>query len=73
LRKTGLKARVVGEVIARGAGLKRAVAGLLSSPSHRLTMVDRRFTDAGWAAAAAPDGEACVVIVLAAWPRPHVR
>lgn len=70
LAAAGLRARVVGEVIARAPTLERALAALARSPSHHATLVDRRFTDAGLAHAEDPNGRTCVVVLLAAWPRP---
>ena len=68
LRAAGISARVVGEVVARGASAGDAVEGLARSPSHRMTVVDRRFTDGGQGVAVA-GGRTCVVVLLAAWPR----
>jgi hypothetical protein len=87
LRDAGLAARVVGEVVARGAGPPEGVlADLLASPAHRAALFDPRLTDLGAAWAGSPgDGRAhsadreeaaseaserCLVVLLAAWPRP---
>ncbi|WP_083457773.1 CAP domain-containing protein [Sandaracinus amylolyticus] len=68
-RERGIEARHVGEVIARGADVAGAFLALTRSPSHRSALVDRRFTDAGAGIATDDAGRACVVVVLAAWPR----
>lgn len=68
LRRRGVVARVVGETVARAVDEERAFAALLESPSHRLTLIDRRFTDLG-IGTAERDGHTCVVIEFAAWPR----
>jgi uncharacterized protein YkwD len=69
LARAGLRARHVGEVIARVGDPADAYAALLRSPSHRAALTDPRFTDVGLARASA-GGHACVVGLLAAWPRP---
>lgn len=69
LARAGLRARHVGEVIARAEDPSRAYAALLGSPSHRAALTDRRFTDVGLGVAEAR-GDSCVVVLLAAWPRP---
>ncbi|MFW5926135.1 MAG: CAP domain-containing protein [Myxococcota bacterium] len=68
LAKRGLRARVVGEVVARDRRASDAFAALTESPSHRLTMVDPRFTDVGLGRARDDAGKTCLVIVFAAWP-----
>ena len=67
-----MSARVVGETVARGRDLRGALEALSESPSHRMTLVDRRFTDVGYGTATA-HGATCVVALFAAWPRyvPH--
>ncbi len=65
----GVRARVVGEVAARAASEAAAMDALVRSPSHQYTLVDRRFTDAGVGVAEDEAGRACVVVLLAAWPR----
>lgn len=70
LAEAGLRARHVGEAIARAADPSRAYAALLESPSHRAALTDRRFTDAGVGRAEDASGASCVVVLLAAWPRP---
>lgn len=68
-RARGVEARHVGEVVARGRDVAAAFDALTRSPSHRSALVDRRFTDAGAGIATDAAGRACVVVVLAAWPR----
>lgn len=68
LVRAGLRARHVGEVIARAEDPSRAYAALLASPSHRAALTDRRFTDVGIGLAESA-GQSCVVVLLAAWPR----
>jgi len=68
LRGRGIEARVVGEVVARAGSADEAFGALLRSPSHRITLTDRRFTDMGVGTAEA-NGRTCVVVSLAAWPR----
>lgn len=72
LRKAGLTARAVGEVIARADTLPKAWARLLESPSHRMVLEDSRLTDDGWGLANGADKSVCVVGLFAAWPRPTV-
>ncbi len=68
LRAAGIEARVVGETVARSTSVANAYRALMRSPSHRLTLLDRRFTEAG--IATAQQGEhVCLVVLLAAWPR----
>lgn len=69
LRAHGVTARQVGEVVARGADRVAAFAALLRSPVHRSAIVDRRFTDVGIGSAFDARGRACLVVLLAAWPR----
>lgn len=68
LRAAGIEARVVGETIARSTSVANAYRALMRSPSHRLTLLDRRFTEVG-TATAERDGHVCLVVLLAAWPR----
>jgi len=68
LRERRGVARVVGETVARAQDDEQASAALLESPSHRLTIVDRRFTDVG-VGIAEHRGHTCVVLEFAAWPR----
>jgi uncharacterized protein YkwD len=69
----GVEARELGEVIARGANEGAAFAALARSPSHRAALADRRFTDAGAGVATDGRGRACVVVMLASWPRLVIR
>lgn len=69
LREAGIEARLVGETVARAAGPGAAFDALGRSPSHLLTLLDHRFTDAGVATAKDTHGQTCLVVVLAAWPR----
>ncbi len=69
LRGRGIEARVVGETVARARTVSEAMSALADSPSHRMTLVDRRFTDGGYGTAEDRDGKRCVVVLLAAWPR----
>lgn len=70
----GVEARVVGETVARGRSLQAALRALSESPSHRMTLVDQRFTDVGYGTVRGASGT-CVVALFAAWPRyvPHER
>jgi hypothetical protein len=68
LLRRGVQARVVGETVARGRDLQAALRALSESPSHRMTLVDPRFTDVGYGTVSAPGGT-CVVALFAAWPR----
>lgn len=73
LAQAGLRARHVGEAIARAEDAARAYAALLRSPSHRAALTDRRFTDVGVGHAGDGRGGTCLVVLLAAWPRPVPR
>lgn len=68
LRAAGIEARVVGETVARSTSVANAYRSLMRSASHRLTLLDRRFTEAGIATAQSGD-HVCLVVLLAAWPR----
>lgn len=68
LRRRGIGARVVGEAVARARSESRAFRAIVESPSHLMTVVDRRFTDGGYGRARS-GGRSCVVVLLAAWPR----
>lgn len=68
LRAAGIEARVVGETVARSTSVASAYRSLMRSASHRLTLLDRRFTEAGIATAQVDD-HVCLVVLLAAWPR----
>jgi len=69
LLKRGIEARVVGEAVARAATMRDALHAIEDSPSHRMTVTDPRFTDAGYGKAKDEKGRTCAVILLAAWPR----
>jgi len=69
LLKRGIEARVVGEAVARAATMRDALHAIEDSPSHRLTVTDPRFTDAGYGKAKDGKGRTCAVILLASWPR----
>lgn len=69
IRRSGVSARHVGEVVARGADEIAAWTALAASPSHIFALRDRRFTDAGIGLATDASGRACLVVLLAAWPR----
>ncbi len=69
LLERGIEARVVGEAVARAATMRDALHAIEDSPSHRLTVTDRRFTDAGYGKATDDKGRTCAVILLASWPR----
>lgn len=68
LRARGLAARDVGEVVARASDASGALRVLALSLSHRAALLAPGFTDLG-ASSAEADGEVCVVVLLAAWPR----
>lgn len=69
LARAGVRARLVGEAIARSRSVSSAFAALSRSPSHRLTLVDDRFTDVGIGMARDAEQRICLVVALAAWPR----
>lgn len=69
LLKRGIEARVVGEAVARAVTMRDALHAIEDSPSHRLTVTDARFTDAGYGKAEDERGRTCAVILLASWPR----
>lgn len=69
VRRAGLEARLVGEVVARAANRREALAALDASPSHRIALEDPRFTDVGVGELMADDSHTCTVVLLAAWPR----
>ena len=69
LAQAGIRARVVGEAVARSRTPLDALSAIVRSPSHRWTLVDPRFTDAGIGVARARDSHTCLVVLLAAWPR----
>lgn len=69
LRRAGVEARGVGEVVARASSRSEALTSFDASPSHRLALEDAHYTDAGFGEATTADGHVCAVVVLAAWPR----
>jgi uncharacterized protein YkwD len=69
LARAGIRARGIGEALAHGESVYAALDALQKSPSHLMTMVDRRFTDAGIGVAQDRDRKPCVVVLLAIWPR----
>jgi hypothetical protein len=69
LREAGITARRVGETVARADSSEAALRSFMSSPSHRLTLLERGFTDAGVGQAEDARGKRCVVVLLAEWPR----
>jgi hypothetical protein len=69
LLKRGIEARVVGEAVARAATMREALHAIEDSPSHRMTVTDPRFTDAGYGEAKDEKGRTCAVVLLASWPR----
>jgi uncharacterized protein YkwD len=69
LRLAGVDARRVGETVARSETADSAFAAFEHSPSHRLTLLERSFTDVGIGEAVDPTTRHCVVILLASWPR----
>lgn len=68
LERRGIRARVVGEAVARAPTEDRAFDAIARSPAHRMALVDRRFTDVG-IGVARHRGQRCVVVTLASWPR----
>jgi len=69
LLKRGIQARVVGEAVARAKTMREALLAIEDSPSHRMTVTDPRFTDAGYGTAEDDKGRICAVVLLASWPR----
>ena len=69
LNAAGVRARRVGETVARAASAAAAFAAFEHSPSHRLTLLEPGFTDAGIGEGSDGHGRSCVVVLLAAWPR----
>jgi uncharacterized protein YkwD len=69
LKREHIAARHVGEVLARAESSDRAFQALLDSPSHRMALSRREFTDAGVGQASDRKGQVCMVLLLAAWPR----
>ncbi len=69
LRAERVSARAVGEAIARAQSADAALRAVLDSPSHRLAVSEKRFTDAGIGQALDRSGHTCLVVLLASWPR----
>jgi len=69
LLAAGIKARRVGETVARAASAETAFAAFEHSPSHRLTLLERGFTDVGVGRGTDAEQRHCVVVLLAEWPR----
>jgi uncharacterized protein YkwD len=69
LLESGIQARLVGETVARAVDAATAFSQLGDSPSHLLTLLEPRFTDAGSGTATDDAGRTCIVVLLAAWPR----
>jgi uncharacterized protein YkwD len=69
LREEHITARSVGEAVARAESADAALKAVFESPSHRLAVTDRRFTDAGIGQAHDTKGHTCLVVLLASWPR----
>ena len=65
----GLRARLVGEAVARAGSADAAFRAMQQSPSHRMTLLDARFTHVGIGHAHDRRGHTCLVVMLAAWPR----
>jgi uncharacterized protein YkwD len=71
--RAGLKARLVGETVARAADAGAALRALWGSPSHSLTLLEPRFTDVGVGLAEDEQKKTCLVVLLLAWPMPLAR
>jgi hypothetical protein len=71
--RAGLKAQLTGETVARAADAAAAMQALWQSPSHSLTLLERRFTDVGIGLATDEQQRTCLVVLLLAWPRPIPR
>ncbi len=69
LRAERISARAVGEAVARAQGADAALQAVFDSPSHRMAVSERRFTDAGIGQALDQRGNTCLVVLLASWPR----
>jgi uncharacterized protein YkwD len=69
LAREHVSARGVGEVMARAQSSDRAFQALLESPSHRMALGRRDFTDAGIGQASDAKGQVCLVVLMASWPR----
>jgi uncharacterized protein YkwD len=73
IARAGLKAQLTGETVARAADASAAMEATWQSPSHSLTLLERRFTDVGIGLAMDDQHRTCLVILLMAWPRPVPR
>jgi uncharacterized protein YkwD len=71
--RAGLKAQLTGETVARATDAGAALQALWQSPSHSLTLLERRFTDVGVGLATDDQHRTCLVVLLLAWPRPVPR
>lgn len=71
--RAGLKAQLTGETVARATDAGAALQALWQSPSHSLTLLERRFTDVGVGLATDEQHRTCLVVLLLAWPRPVPR
>jgi uncharacterized protein YkwD len=69
LREEHIEARSVGEAVARAGSADAALSAVFDSPSHRMAVSERGFTDAGIGQAADAKGHTCLVVLLASWPR----
>jgi uncharacterized protein YkwD len=69
LREEHIEARSVGEAVARAGSADAALSAVFDSPSHRLAVAEKSFTDAGIGRASDTKGHTCLVVLLAAWPR----
>lgn len=69
LARAGLTARLVGETIGHADDLAAALQALWDSPSHKLALLERRFTHLGIGSALDAEGKSCLVVLLLAWPR----
>lgn len=69
LAQEHIAARSVGEALARAGSSSAAWRVLLASPSHRLALARRDFTDVGLGQAFDRKGQVCLVVLLAGWPR----
>jgi uncharacterized protein YkwD len=69
LREEHIEARMVGEAIARAGSADAALSAVFDSPSHRMAVSERGFTDVGIGQASDDRGHTCLVVLLAAWPR----
>lgn len=69
LREDRIAARSVGEAVARAESADAALSAVFDSPSHRMAVTDKHFTDVGIGQAYDQKGHTCLVVLLAAWPR----